>query len=91
MASKAPSVLIGGVAVFFRAAEHFYVEALHLHGANVVIFQMASGVHRWYIMGCYLDPDYDLNLEGVVAAISQRPRGAALLVARNFNSDLAAP
>ena len=43
VASEAPSEHSGGVSMFYRAAEHFYVETLRLHGANVVIFQIVAG------------------------------------------------
>ena len=42
-------------------------------------------------MGCYIIPDDTLTIEDVVAAISKRPRKAELLVAGNFNVDLAEP
>ena len=54
---EAPSAHSGGVTVFYRAEEHFYVEALHLYGANVVSFQLELDGQRWYLVGCYLAPD----------------------------------
>ena len=42
-------------------------------------------------MGCYLAPDDASTIEDVVAAISQRPWGAALIVVVDFNTDLAVP
>ena len=38
-----------------------------------------------------MDPENALIIEDVIVAISQRPRGAALLVVGNFNTNLAAP
>ena len=38
-----------------------------------------------------MDPDKFSTIDDVVAAISKRPRGAALLVVGYFNTDLAAP
>ena len=46
------------------------VESLQLYGANVVIFQMASGGQRWHIVGFYLASDNAFTIEDVVAAIS---------------------
>ena len=43
VASEAPSVQSGGIAVFFREAEHFSMEALQLYGANVIRFYLALG------------------------------------------------
>ena len=90
VASKAPSAHSGGFAIFFRAADHFYVEALRLHVTNVVRFQLALVGQRWYIVGCYLVPDDASTTEDVVVAISQRPHGAVLSVAIYFNAKLAA-
>ena len=49
VASKSTSVHSSGIAVFFCEADHFSVEALHLHGANAVSFQLALGGQRWCI------------------------------------------
>ena len=51
---------------------------------------MASGDRRCYIVECYLATDYISTKEDVVAAIGTRPRGGALLVIGDFNTDLAA-
>ena len=48
---EAPSAHSSGVAVFYRVVEHFSVEELHNYGANVVSFQLESGVRRWFIVG----------------------------------------
>ena len=42
-------------------------------------------------MGCYLAPDDTLTIESVVAALKERPVGAKLLVAGDFNANLAEP
>ena len=91
VATYAPSRHRGGVAVFHRSAPHFAVEAVHKFGPNVVGFQMTTGERRWYIMGCYLVPDNTSTIESVVTAIKERPRGAELLVAGDFNVNLAEP
>ena len=44
----------------------------------------------WFIFGFYLAPDDTVSIERVVAAIGQSPRGAVLLVSRDFNTNLAA-
>ena len=38
LVADAPSCDQGGVAVFYREAEHFIFKALHLHGPNIVRF-----------------------------------------------------
>ena len=57
VASDALSVHSGSVSVFYREAEHFTVEALRLHIANVVGFHLALFGQRWYVVGYYLPPD----------------------------------
>ena len=81
VATDVPSQHRGGVAVFYRPAPHFAVEAIYQFGTNVVGFPMATGERRWYIMGCDLAPDYTSTIESVVAALKERPRGAKLLMA----------
>ena len=56
VATDAPSLHRGGVAVFYRPAPHFAVEAVQQFGPNIAVFQLATGERRWYIMGCYLAP-----------------------------------
>ena len=89
--TDAPSRHRGGVAVFHRPAPHFAVEAVQKFGTNVVGFQMATGARRWYIVGCYLAPDDTLTIESVVDTLKERPMGSELLVAGDFNSNLADP
>ena len=91
VATEALSAHSGGVAVFYRATEHFYVEALHNYRTNVVSFHLASGDSRWFIVGCYLSPDRTLTVEDVVGDISKCPQRAALLLVVDFNTDLVAP
>ena len=47
-----------------------------------------SGDRHWFIVGCYLASDNALTIEDVIAAISQRPLGAALLVVGDFSTNL---
>ena len=67
------------------------MEALLLHGVNVIRLHMASIDQGWYIVGCYLASDDASTIEDAVAAISQRPCVAVLLVIGDFKSNLAAP
>ena len=89
--TEAQSAHSGGVAGFYREAEHFTVESLQTYGVNFVSFQLALGERRWFIMRCYLAPDDTSTIEDAVAAISKRLRGAALLVVGYFDTDLAGP
>ena len=81
----------GGIEVFYRKAENFLLEALYLHGPNTVSFQVVTGQQQWHAVGCYISPDEALIVEDDIAAISRQPQGAELLVAGNFNADLANP
>ena len=87
-ATDAPSRHRGGVAVFYQEeTPHFQVEVMQQHGPNVLSFQVDSGGRRWSILGCYLVPNNAATLEGIATAIGQRPRGAALLMEGDFNTD----
>ena len=66
------------------------METFQSHGTDVISFQLVSGDRRWYIVGRYLVPDGASTIEDVVAAIGKRPRGGALLLVGDFNTDLAA-
>ena len=67
------------------------MEAVHKFGPNVVGFQMATGKQQWYIVRCYLAPDNTSTIESVIAALKERPQGAELLVAGDFNVQLSEP
>ena len=47
----------GGINVFYCKAENFTLEAIRLHGPNVISFQMATGGKRWHVVGCYIAMD----------------------------------
>ena len=51
-------------------------------------FELATVARWWYIIGYYLAPDNTSTIESVVAALKERPRGAALLVAGYLNTTL---
>ena len=56
IATDAPSRHRGGVTLFYRSEPHFVVEAVGKFGPNVLGFQLATGVRRWYIVGAYIAP-----------------------------------
>ena len=91
VATDAPSQHRGGVAIFYRSEPHFTVEAVEKFGPNVIGFQLVTGARRWYIVGVYLAPDSTETMERVTKALRSRPRRAELLVAGDFNADLATP
>ena len=88
VATDAPSRHCGEVALFYRMSPLFEVEAVREYGPNVLSFKVATGVQRWYIIGCYLAPDDAEMIERVVAALGDKPRGTALIVAGDLNTEL---
>ena len=62
-----------------------------MHRPNVASFQLESGGRKWFVIGCYIAPNNDAMVEGVISAIVKLPRRTALLVAGNFNADLDVP
>ena len=91
IATDAPSRHRGGVALFYCSESHFVVEAVEKFGPNVIEFQLATGARRWYIVGVYIAPEETTTMEWVVEAIRRNPQGAELLVAGDFNVEIAAP
>ena len=88
VATDAPSRHRGGVALFYRPSPIFAVEAVRQYGPNIMGFELATGAQRWYIIGCYLAPDDTSRIERVVAALKDRPKGTALVVAGDLNMAL---
>ena len=76
------------MALFYRPLEEFAVEEVRDYGPNVISFEVVTGRRRWYIIGCYIAPDDARTIERVVTALGDQPRGTALVVAGDFNTDL---
>ena len=76
------------MALFYRPLPLFEVEAIREYGPNVLSFEVATGARRSYIIGCYLAPDDAQTIDRVVMALGDQPRGTALLVAGDLNTDL---
>ena len=51
-------------------------------------FEVATGARRWYIIGCYLAPNNTETIKRVVTTLGDRPKGTALIVAGDLNTDL---
>ena len=88
VATDAPSWHRGGIALFYREGAGFAVEEVRPYGPNVISFEVVTGRRRWYIILCYLAPDDDRTIEQVVMAIGDQPRGTALVVVGDLNTDL---
>ena len=75
MATEAPSVRFGGVAIFYREAEHFSVEELRLHGPNVIGFRLVMGRRRWRVVGLYIAPINASTIEDQGSTLRGRAPG----------------
>ena len=64
------------------------MEVVREYGPNALSFEVATGVRRWYIIGCYLAPDDAETIERVFTALGDIPRGTALIVEGDLNMDL---
>ena len=91
METEATSAHRGGVSIFYHKAEHFAIEELHLHGPNIISFQMVTGRQRWHVVRCYISPSNASAIEDVSVAMRDVPFGADLMVAGNLNYNLAEP
>ena len=58
------------------------------YGPNFISFEVVTGRRQWYIIRCYLAPDDAQTIERVVTALGDQPRGTALIVAGDLNTDL---
>ena len=81
----------GGVAVFYREAEHFTIEEIRIHGLNIISLHMVMGRRWWHIVEWYISPSNTSNIEDVVVSIRSWPNGAELLLARNITANLEEP
>ena len=91
MEKEVPSSHHGSVVIFYREADHFAIEEFHLHGPNIISFQLMTGRQRWNVMGCYIAPNDASTIEDVTADIRYLPCMAELLMAGNLNANLAEP
>ena len=62
--------------------------SLRYFGPNLLSFEVATGGRQWYIIGCYIAPDNARTIERVVTVLWDQPRGTALLVGGEFNTNL---
>ena len=88
IATDAPSQHRGRIAMFYREGVGFAVEEVRQYGPNVLSFEVVSGRRRWYIVGCYIAPDDAQTIERVVMSMGDQPKGTALVVAGDLNTDL---
>ena len=77
--------------MFYWPSPRYVVEEIQKFGPNVVGFHLATGEWQWYIVGFYLAPDDTLTIDGVIAALNERPRGDKLLVEGDLNINMEEP
>ena len=61
---------------------------MRTYGSNVLSFKVVTGRRRWYIIRCYIALNDARTIERFVTALGDQPRGTALIVAGDFNTDL---
>ena len=88
-ASKASSAHCGGVALCWRDSDIYQVEGTHIHGPNVISFELVTGHRRWLVIGAYIPPSEDdgSTCEHMLAAQQRRPRLPTLVIG-DLNVDL---
>ena len=91
IATSAPSVRQGGVALVWKDGDAYEVEETRTWGPNVLAFQLVTGRHRYYVVGCYIPPSDLSALEDVRRAWSQCPSGARPLLVGDLNINLESP
>jgi hypothetical protein len=69
IASDAPNVHQGGIALFWQANKMYEVKDWRICGPNVPSFVMVTGSQRFYAVGCYIPPRLVLILAGAVCNV----------------------
>ena len=90
-ATDAPSPHCGGVALFWRESDLFEVEAERSWGANVISFQLVTGLGRYYVIGGYIPPSDMSPLSEVKEAWKHCPKGAQPIWLGDLNADIEYP
>ena len=58
VASNAPSVHQGGIALFWQPNKLYLVEDWRIWGPNVLTFVLVTGSCQFFVMGCYIPPNH---------------------------------
>jgi len=88
-ATNAASTQQGGVALVWKmAGMHWTLEGMRAVSANVLSVTLVSGTQRWLLIGAYLSPTYNPNLEltNIKAEYCHHPRLPVIWLG-NFNAD----
>jgi hypothetical protein len=91
IASDAPSVHQGGIALFWRANKTYEVEDWHIRGPNMLSFVIVAGSQRFYAVGCYIPPINLSTLPQVKQALNKCPQGHTPFLIGDLNVNLCAP
>jgi hypothetical protein len=91
VASNAPSVHQGGIALFWRPNKLYEVEDWQIRGPNVLTFVLATGNTRFFAVGCYIPPNDLSTLTTIEQAWNECPRGHTPILLGNLNVNLHSP
>jgi hypothetical protein len=91
IASDAPSVHQGGIALFWRANKTYEVEDWHIRGPNVLSFVIVIRSQCLCVVGCYIPPNNLCTLPHVKQALNKCPKGHTPLLIGDLNVNLCAP
>ena len=70
-ASKAPNSHRGGVALVYCQSQYWQIESEHVHGPNVISFELVTGSERILIIGAYIPPGDRNTLEFINQAAAR--------------------
>jgi hypothetical protein len=90
VASDAPSVHQGGIALFWRPNKSYEVEDWRVRGPNVLSFVIVMGGERFYAVGCYIPPNKLSTLTMIVQAWNECPSGHTPFLLGDLNVNLCA-
>eukprot|EP00957_Ditylum_brightwellii_P141063 10746548-Ditylum_brightwellii.AAC.1 len=91
MVSDAPSAHQGGIALCWRVNGAYEIKEAKFLGPHVLSFQLRTGLDRYFVMGCYIPPDYLDALEHVKRVWEEQLKGCKPLLLGDLNINLEYP
>jgi hypothetical protein len=91
VASNAPSVHQGGIALFRQPNKSYEVEDWQICGPNVLLFTIVTDSQQFFVVGCYIPPNNLSTLQHIVQAWNECPHGHIPILLGNLNVNLRAP
>jgi len=71
--------------------EAYKVKETKVWGPNVLTFQLVTGRHQYYVVGCYIPPSDLATLDDIQKAWNHCPSGARPLLLGDLNINLESP